>query len=58
MFDRGFNQFLEVLRRRFISNERVGHVPPPAHGLLRTCAKLQGLFLQIAGENTEIIMLN
>jgi hypothetical protein len=43
MFHRRFDEFFEVLRRRFMSNKRVGHVPPYTGAALAP-ALVQGVF--------------
>jgi hypothetical protein len=42
-FHRRFDEFFEVLRRRFMSNKRVGHVPPYIGAALAP-AMVQGVF--------------
>jgi hypothetical protein len=43
MFHRRFDEFFEVFHRRFLSNKRVGHVPPYTGAALAP-ARVQGVF--------------
>jgi hypothetical protein len=43
MLHRRFDEFFEVLRRRFISNQRVSHVPPYTGAALAP-GLVQGVF--------------
>jgi len=49
MFHRRFDKLFEVLRRRFMSNKRVGHVPPYT-GLTRTGPGARGVPAEFPGE--------
>jgi hypothetical protein len=53
MLDGRFHQLLEVLRGRFVANERLGHAPPGPFS--RDC---KGYSASVVGENGQIIMRN
>ncbi len=55
---RRFDQLLEVFGRRFMSNKRLGHVPPIHRRRTRTGESAKGVPAEFWGEIEEIIMRN
>src|SRR5262249_10181982 len=50
MLHRRFDEFLEVFRRRFVSNKRVGHVPPYTGAGLARRLRARGVPSEFLGE--------